>query len=288
MRVLTISALIFFTFTTALAQDERLLLMSARLKGPSEPRLVPIALVENGLFKSPGGLNNKDATAFIKSHMPTGRKFSVVFGGAAAGTISILRVERGCNDRIFASGPFTPGSQGIGRIIGFEQSLAITSDRIARVAIWRRAPSARERALAAKMAKLIFSKNGVTTAQLAKMQTASLVGIDVDGDKRSELVGTFRLHSSDPERPPRYVFLIAEGRGTNYKTTFSTYRAFPNSKAFNIGEEALVDYLDLDRDGVAEIVTSYSNERASGYHIYRRTNGEWKVVYDYSNDYCSN
>ena len=291
IKFLLLAALLLFSFTGAIAQDEPLILLSARNISRPELRLEAIALIDQGQFKAPGGTERKDAASFIKQYLPVGRKFFVTFGGGAAGTISITWTDPGCNNRITANGPLNPGSLGIARIQGEVLGLAINSDKIARAKIWRRAPTAAERAAAVRLGKTVFVSNGFTPAQLKKLQTANLTAIDVDGDNRAELVGTFRLHSPDPHNhPPRYVFLIAEGEGANYKTAFSTYRDYSYSNIFNIGEEELIDYLDLDRDGVAEIITSYSNDRASGYHIYRRVHGEhiaeWKVIYETSNAFC--
>ena len=292
MKFLLLAALLLCSFTDATAQDEPLILMTTRNIGLPELRLEAIALIDQGQFKAPGGTDNKDAAAFIKKYLPAGRKFFVVFGGGAAGTISITWTDPGCHNRISANGPFSPGSLGIARIHGEVLGLASNSDNIARAKIWRRAPTAAERATAVGLGKTVFSSNGFTPRQLKKLETENLTAIDVDGDNRAELVGTFRLHSPDPHNhPPRYVFLIAEGEGANYKTAFSSYRDFSHSEIFNVGEETLIDYLDLDRDGVAEIVTSYSNDRASGYHIYRRVArdhiAEWKVIYEASNDFCT-
>jgi hypothetical protein len=288
MRFFILAALLICSSTAVKAHNPIILMtiqMTIRLDGTTEPRLAAIAVFEHGQFQEPGGVN-KDAAAFIKKFLPKEQKLFVVFGGGAAGTINLTQSGLGCNDRIYAIGPFNPGSLGITRLRGQVQGLATNSDMIARSEIWRRAPSAAERAAATGLAKLGFANSGATGGQIAKMQTANLTAIDVDGDNRAELVGTFRLPSPDPNHPPRYVFLIAEGEGANYKTAVLSYRDFSKSEIFNIGEEALVDYVDVDRDGVAEIVTSYSNEGASGYHIYRRVNGEWKVVYENAIDFC--
>lgn len=290
MKLFILATLLICSFTNARAQDEPLVLMTTCDIGQPEPRLETVAIIDKGQFLTPGGMNNnrdyKDADAFIKKYLTKGRKFFVVFGGGAAGTINLTETGVACHGLIHASGPFNPGSLGVARIRGQVQGLATTSDRIARSEIWRRAPSPAERAAAVALAKLSFAKNGMTRAQLSRVETPNLTAIDVDGDNRAELVGTFRLRNPDPERPPRYVFLIAEGKGANYKTAFASYRDFSQSEIFNIGEETLVDYLDLDRDGVAEIVTSYSNDHAAGHHIYRRQNGEWKVAYESSYEFC--
>jgi hypothetical protein len=289
MKVLILAALLICCFTGVEAHNPIILMtiqMTIRLDGTPEPRLAAIAVFEHGKFQAPGGVNNKDAAAFLKNYLPKGQKLFVIFGGGAAGTINLTQSGLGCNDRIYAIGPFNPGSLGITRLRGEVEGLATNSDMIARSEIWRRAPSAAERVAATGLAKLGFANNGATAAQIAKMQIANLTAIDVDGDNRAELVGTFRLPSPDTDHPPRYVFLIADGEGANYKTAVLNYRDFSKSEIFNIGEETLVDYVDVDRDGVAEIVTSFSNDRASGYHIYRRVNGEWKVVYENAIDFC--
>jgi hypothetical protein len=260
--------------------------MTTRTEGPPEPRLEAIAILDQGQFKAPGGVKNRDAAAFIKKYLPRGRKFFVVFGGGAAGTINLTETGLGCNDLIYGIGPFNPGSLGIARIHGRVQGLATTSDMVARSEIWRRAPSADERAAAAGLAKLAFANKGLTPAQLMKMETVNLTAIDVDGDNRAELVGTFSVPQTDTNRPPRYLFLIAEGDGANYQAAFSSYRYFPKSDVYNSGEESLIDYVDVERDGTAEIVTSYTGVTDGGYHIYRRVNGAWKVVYENATDLC--
>jgi hypothetical protein len=318
MKLLTLAAFMLFSFTAALAQDEPLILMTTRTEGPPEPRLEAIALIDHGQFKAPGGIKNKVAATFIKKYLPAGRKFFVVFGGGAAGTINITETGLGCNDLIYAIGPWNPGSLGIARIHGQVQGLATNSDMIARGEIWRRAPTAAERTAAVDLAKTIFMSKGVTTSQMTRLDTVNLTAIDVDGDNRAELVGTFSVAQPSANATPRYLFLIADAESGNvvagnpggtsrsrasdkdtdrfkpegdaelvhYKIGFSSYRYLPKSDVYNSGAETLIDYLDLDRDGVAEIVTSYSNDKAGGYHIYRRMNGEWKVVYESSTDFC--
>ncbi|MEA2206249.1 MAG: hypothetical protein QOE77_3025 [Blastocatellia bacterium] len=289
MRRFTLAVLLICSSTSVLAHNPIILMtveMTIRMDGSPEPRLEPIAVFEHGKFQTPRGVDNKEAAAFIKKFLPKGQKLYVVFGGGAAGTANLSEAWLGCNDRIFASAPLNPGALAITRLRGQVQGLATNSDMIARSEIWRRAPSAAERAAATGLAKSGFANHGATAAQIAKMQIANLTAIDVDGDNRAELVGTFRIMSPDTEHPPRYVFLIAEGEGANYKPAVLTYRDFSKSEIFNIGEETLVDYVDVDRDGTAEIVASFSNDRASGYHIYRRLNGEWKVAYENTIDFC--
>ena len=118
MKFLLLAALLLCSFTDATAQDEPLILMTARNINRPELRLEAIALIDQGQFKAPGGTERKDAAAFIKQYLPVGRKFFVVFGGGAAGTISITWTDRGCNNRIHANGPISPGSLGIARIHG--------------------------------------------------------------------------------------------------------------------------------------------------------------------------
>ena len=286
MRLLTIATLLLFNIITTFGQDGPLILMTTRTEGPPEPRLEAIAIFDQGQFKAPAGVKNRDAAAFIKKYLPRDRKFFVVFGGGAAGTINLTNTGLGCNDLIYGIGPFNPGSLGIARIHGRVQVLATTSDMVARSEIWRRAPSADERAAAVGLAKVVFASKGLTPAQFTKMETVNLTAIDVDGDNRAELVGTFSAPQADTNRAPRYLCLIAEREGANYQTAFSGYRYFPKSDVYNSGEESLIDYVDVERDGTAEIVTSYTGVTEGGYHIYRRVNGAWKMVYENSTDFC--
>jgi hypothetical protein len=272
------------TFSIASAQTEPIVLMTTRTEGPPEPRLEVIALIDHGQFKNPN--TYKDKGAFIRQYLPKGREFFVVFGGGAAGTLNLTSTGLGCSDLIYAIGPWNAGALGTARIHGRVQGLATNSNMIARSEIWRRAPSNDERAAALQLAKGYFSNSGVTAAQLTKMETVNLTAIDTDGDNHAELAGTFSVPQSDTNRPPRYLFLLAEGEGTNYKIATSSYRFYPKAESYNAGEEILIDYIDLDRNGTAEVVTSFTGEKDFGYRLYRYVNGDWNLVYETSTPLC--
>jgi hypothetical protein len=268
------------------SQAEPIVLVQITKQSFSDPTLDVIALIENGQFNAPRGVKVKDMEAFATKYLPNGRRFFVVFGGGAAGTIDVASTGLGCNERVYATGPFAAGSLGSDRIHGAVRGLATNSDRIARSEIWRRAPSADERAAAVDLAKEFFTAKGVPSTQLAKMETINLTAIDIEADNKAELVGAFKAPVADKEKPPHYLFLIAEGEGKNFKAAYSSYGYLPKSKIYSSGEETLIDYIDLDRDGLAEIISSYTGLTDAGYRIYRKTNGQWQKIYQYAAAIC--
>ncbi len=197
-----------FLLIASTASAQGVVLMTTRTEGPPEPRLEVIALIEGNQLKNPTAL--KDKKAFMQKYLARDSKFFVIFGGGAAGTINLSEAGLGCNDLIYAIGPWNPGSLGTERIHGAVQGLATNSDRIARAEIWRRKPTAPERAAAVELAKGIVKRHGVAELQIAQIETVNLIAIDVDGDNRAELVGTFRVPQQNANATPRYLFLIAE------------------------------------------------------------------------------
>ncbi len=114
-----------------------------------------------------------------------------------------------------------------------------------------------------------------------------MTAIDADGDGRSELVGSFSV----PFRTTgikRYLFLILELEGANFKVGLANYQFLnsPETATYESGKELLVDYMDMDGDGVAEIVSIGNGYDAYGYSIYQKKAGRWKNVYNGGGDAC--
>jgi hypothetical protein len=51
--------------------------------------------------------------------------------------------------------------------------------------------------------------------------------------------------------------------------------------------ERLLDVLDLNNDGVAEVFTYIQSFEGAGFNAYRRANGKWVNIYEGSNYHCA-
>ena len=71
------------------------------------------------------------------------------------------------------------------------------------------------------------------------------------------------------------MLLEADGRGT-YR---ATHRLLQKTSGENLSHHAFIDQLDLDQDGVAELVFRIGGYEGSDYAIWRRQDGAWRQVF---------
>src|SRR2546423_4562891 len=255
--------------------------------GMAEAQLDPVVIVEQGRFTDPRMNDDEQAqNRFVQKYLQAGAKYYLTFGGASVGTIAIKSSNRGCN-AINAIGSVQADAAARGRIHGQIKGLAVNYIARASANVTRRTPTPAERTAAINIAKTTFQQHGAVAESLAKLDVINLTAIDADGDGRSELIGSFSV----PFRTTgikRYLFLILEPEGANFKTGLANYQFYNNqeTETYESGKELLVDYLDMNGDGVAEIVSIINGYDAYGYNIYQKKNGQWKSVYSGGGDAC--
>ena len=263
-------------------------------KGNSEPVVIldvqqnagtvyisPVALFERGQFNPPFSKINGELPRrrFVEKYFSPGRKYHLIFGGGDAGMLTITNGY--WEDGSYAYGELAPVAAVGGRIKGQLHALATNSETIARPSIWRRSPTAEERAAAIGLAKEAFLQNKTPATALAKMEIINLTAIDVDRDDKAEMVGTCKVPQARADKPPHWLFLIAEADNQGgYKVAKVNYQFSPEQTQYPLGEELLVDYLDIDGDGTSEVVTSITvHDYVEIFEIYQRKNGKWLQVF---------
>jgi hypothetical protein len=141
----------------------------------------------------------------------------------------------------------------------------------------RRPPTPTERAFARTIAMRAFADNGVPQEAVSQLSITNLTAGDLDGVGRCELMGSFSVHVNGSDQ---YLFLLLTPRSeSGFRTAV---RAFGSSNAggdLENGERALVDWVDLDGDGCAELVTSSRAAGLWGYTVYSRKQGVWIRVF---------
>jgi hypothetical protein len=241
----------------------------------------PVALFERGQFNPPFSKINGELPRrrFVEKYFSAGRKYHLIFGGGDAGALTITNGY--WQDGSYAYGELAPVAAAGGRIKGQLHAVATNSETIARPAIWRRSPTAEERTAAIGLAKEAFLQNKTPATALSKMEVINLTAIDVDGDDKAELVGTFKAPQARADKPPHWLFLIAEADSQgDYAATKVNYQFSPEQTQYPVGEELLVDYLDLDGDGTSEVVTSFTvRDYLEIFEIYQRKNARWLQVF---------
>lgn len=244
-----------------------------------EAQLEPIVVINRGRYAQPpvGGLNPKESAQavrnekrFIADYFRAGREYRLLFGGGEAGSLNVKNyIEPGCVGMTASATVQTPVKLG-GEVL----ALATDSATLGRGKGMRRAPTEQERARALELARNALKSNRVAASRISKMETNNLTAMDLNGDGKDELIGSFSIKGEWGIESS--LFLIAEPSGGGFKPALSWYHYGSEAE---VQFRRLVDAVDLDGDGVAEVIAGGSYYESNDYLIYKKVGGRWRVVY---------
>ncbi|MGA9994831.1 MAG: hypothetical protein WBP93_05410 [Pyrinomonadaceae bacterium] len=257
-----------------------LLVFTVSTENWPEANADPLVMVKGGKFEYPfDDSKEEEQKRFASNFLDEGRKYHLTFGGAEVGTLTIKGNGVGCMS-LHAAGTLDADAESSKRIRAQGSALATNSDAFAHRSIARRSLTTQERASMLKLAKNTFRQHGAVAGLLSKMKVNNLTAIEVDNGGKTTLIGSFTI----PE--VRQLFLIVESAGKGYRIALANYEVSKEDPVYQIGKENLVDHLDLDGDGVSEIITTIAGFDAYGYQIYKRQRGRWHRIYSSGGDAC--
>ena len=264
---------------------------------PRAATMEPILVIDGGSYKAPvaGDSDAAEITRFSNAYYRKGDTYRLLAGGGAAGTVAVKK--SGKDNECFRTGADVELQTAV-RLNKNVMALATDSKTLGQaVKSSRRAPTAAERAAAIELARTAFTKEGVPASVLSTLETINLTAMDLDRDGRFEMVGSFVVSKRQKPQWRRWLFLVAEPEGKSYRAALTTSEqltedAIMSGANINIVNDGiyvqrLVDQLDLDGDGKAEIVTTSTGLEGVGYTIYKRRANSWQAVYDFSNYRCA-
>jgi hypothetical protein len=232
----------------------------------------PAFVYRGGAFVEPPVTGPPDA--FTRAYFRPGRKYRLLSGGGEAGSVTVRKyLEPGCVGLVAEATADTQTRLG-GRV----QALATDSETLGRAQPSRRAPTEAERARAIELARAAFAKNGAPASLVPGMQVVNLTATDLDRDGRAELVGSFIVEKkqADATLDAYTLFLIIEPRGDAFRTAWEWFHhGFEGEYA----DRHFVDQIDLDGDGVGEVVVEGTYYESNDYAVYKREQGRWRPVY---------
>jgi len=233
----------------------------------------PVVIYRGGEYVVPPIDSDDGTKSFAREYFSAGRKYRVISGGGEAGTLTVNKaLEQGCVGLVAEATAETPARLG-GRV----KVLATDSQTLGRGAPSRRAPTEAERARAVELARAAYAKNRVAAALAAKVEVVNLTATDLDRDGRFELVGSFLVQKEGGPAPESYaLFLIMEPAEGGLKTAWEW---FHQGSEDSYEDRHFVDQVDLDGDGVGEVVAMGSYYESNDYVIYKRQQGRWRPVY---------
>jgi len=277
LKLLSLAFCLFF-INNANAQTPKSVVVLDVQQNANTIFVSPVLIYENGIFNAPFSRmkGEVERRRFVEKYFAPGKNYILIFGGGNAG---LLKITAGYwQDGAYAYGELTEDEPG--RIHGQLHGLATSYDTTGRGSPWRRVPTVEERATAMALAKSEYEKQKLPANAIEKMEVINLTAIDVDGDNKAELVGSFKVPQSNKNKPPHFLFLIAESEAGKYKVGRANYQFNPNQSEYPLGLEMLSDNLDIDGDEVNEIVTFFSGPGFKDFYlVYQRKNGKWNQVY---------
>ncbi len=254
-------------------------------------RIEPIAYVSGGKLSEP--VNGSDerslVTAFNKTYYGPKANYRMLFGGANAGTVTVLDS--------FADADCAPNTAKVSvtsakaKLKGMLMGLATNAPAKLKGSGVRRAPTWPERNEIDALVRAEYGKNSVP---VTKLDYHNLTALDVNGDKKAELVGSFWVENLPKERV--LLFFIAEkGTDGKYALTHTDLRVIKEDEVMSgeisaldsgIYHELLLDVFDYDGDGQSEIFTYVQAFEGAGFNVYKKNSGKWEKVFEGSNYHC--
>jgi hypothetical protein len=159
----------------------------------------------------------------------------------------------------------------------------------------RRLPTPAERVEADNLVKAEFAKQGNSAETIATRDYHNLTALDVDGDGKIELVGSFWV-KPDAKTRNTLFFIADKGANGKYQIGFGKYNAITEESVMGgditaidggIYHELLLDVLDINNDGVSEIFTYSQSFEGAAFEVYRRVKGKWDSAFEVSNYHCA-
>ena len=263
---------------------------------PAYASIVPILLIERGQYKQPvaGDSDAADIARFAAEYYRKGKEYRVLSGGGAAGSLTIKEATGAECER--TSAQVTLRTQA--KLNKNVMALATDSDSLGRGAGSRRAPTAAERAAVLPLARTAYTQKGVPAALLSTLDVVNLTAMDLNGDGKFELIGSFVVKKTKGGQARYVLFLLAEPEGNGFKAGLANYNRYTEKDVMSGGNidaigqdgiytERLIDQLDLNNDGFAEVITMAAGFEGDSYTIYEKKSGQWAKIYEFGNYRCA-
>ena len=264
----------------------------------STATLDPIVILQNGKYNNPpgGDATLPQVTRFANQYYRAGAKYRLLFGGAETGTVEVKQwnLRKDCS-RTEAVIKISGTDKIKGRVMG----LATDAAELGRNSPSRRQPTSKERQAVEELARNLYRQKGISEAQLKDgFKYINETATDLNGDGKAELVATFLVKRTKGTNAAHVLFLIAELQGGIYKAAISQYGRITaadlggsEDKLDDLGKntlpEVLVDQIDLDRDGIAEVIIADLTEQGVIYKIYQKQKQGWRRAYEFSTSRCA-
>ena len=232
----------------------------------------PIVIIDGGNYKKPPQEKEEDEVlSFGESYYRSGLVYHLLFGGGRVGQVTVKQWVKPDPYECFSNSALVRMKTALK--FGNNRALATNSKTLGRKNSLRRAPTPQEHDQILKIAEEAFRSKGAPIKSLQELWVSGLAVSDLNGDGVFEMIGSFQIK----DKPDHSLFLIAERRDTGYEPS-SVWYHFDSGPSSQV--RSFIDHLDLDGDGVDEVITKDSFSQATRYQIYKKKEGQWQVIYE--------
>lgn len=236
----------------------------------NERIILPIVMLRGGRYVAPPSFESNAARRrFASAYYRPGRKYRLLYGGNEVGTVAVKDLKT-C-DRTAANVSVQSSEKFEGR------GLVTNSDSLGRKSLKYRELTDAEKTAIMKLVQPSFRRAGVDVPEFEGVINGA-VAADLDGDGRAELIGTFATGA----KMQHTLFIIAEPDAKGYKPTLLLFQPALDEYGDHQVRRDLLDGLDLDGDGIAEVILSVNDYRSPddwNYVIYKKQRGRWRSIY---------
>jgi len=247
---------------------------------PNEYQMDAVTIFSGRQFMPPYAEEQKDAQKkFGDKYFATDRKYRMIFGGGAAGTVTVTKWSEGCNNIHSEVSTVTSA-----RLGGQVRALATNDGTLGTRESSRRAPSDNERTAVLALVKSIYSQRRTPSNQIGSIKVTNLTATDLDGDGRQEMIGSFALTSKNKFQ--RDLFLIAKSAGTAMRADFVKFQAYQPPPEGFLSSIDFIDQLDVHKNGTGEVFAVQGGFDGYAYLVFRKVAGQWRQVFQGMGDAC--
>ena len=250
-------------------------------KKPDQPLIDPVVMLDGAQLHKPPVYSYADQKAsdavfdrFEKKYYASGRKYPLFLGGNETSTLTVVEpTDFTCVSNMAVVRFSVPLSKP-------EMALAATSTQgLGLHSDWRQPVTDDQRSAFQETANGFLGQKGVHGVLLPAIKIDELYSTKLGVDRPRSLIGSVTVKGKSAIR---HLFLVAtetEKEG-QYVLPIASYNISKDLEDHTDNVvESFVGQLDLDNDGVDEIVTITSYYESWAYTIYKEKQGKWEKVY---------
>ena len=232
--------------------------------------ILPVAIMQGGRYIAPPAFQMKRARRqFAASYYRPGQKYRLLSRGSQVGTATVKNLET-C-DPIAANVYVQSSATADARL------LATNSGALGGKSIQSHDLTEAEKTSLMKLVQPVFRRSGLDEPFYEGVANV-VEAVDLDGDGHAELIATIATGAKSEHT----LFIIAEPLGDGFKPALLLFHPSRDITGDDRVRRDFVDALDLDGDGISEVIASVSDYRSPNdwdYVIYKKQGGRWRIIY---------